>query len=164
MSKFKDIRKINHQYLLVACVLVLVVLCFLSVEQPLRFEKEQHRRELAVKRSLVMIRNAEERYLSRHGTYTGDFPALIRGGYLADSLQYIPYGNGRKFQLAASVSIGKSGRQIPLMECSAGYHDYLDGLDDNSIANLIEEANESGNFPGLKIGDISEPNGNAGNW
>jgi hypothetical protein len=50
------------------------------------------------------------------------------------------------------------------MECSASFRDYLDGLDENSINNLIEKANNSGNFPGLKIGDLTTDNNNAGNW
>ena len=41
---------------------------------------------------------------------------------------------------------------------------HLSGLDENSIANLIEEANNAGRYPGLKIGDITTPNDNAGNW
>lgn len=50
------------------------------------------------------------------------------------------------------------------MECRAKYVDFLDGLDRNSVANVIEDANSSGGFPGLKIGDINTPNNNAGNW
>ena len=50
------------------------------------------------------------------------------------------------------------------MECYAGYDDYLSGLDAGSIANLTEEANNAGRYPGLKIGDITTPNDNAGNW
>jgi hypothetical protein len=44
----------------------------------------------------------------------------------------------------------KSGRQIPLMECSANMGDYLKGMDDNQVQNLINEANESGAFAGLE--------------
>ena len=58
----------------------------------------------------------------------------------------------------------KSGKQIPLMECSAAYEDYLDGLDEEAIMNVTEEANYAGRFPGLKIGDITKDNDNAGNW
>lgn len=50
------------------------------------------------------------------------------------------------------------------MECSAAYDDYLKGLDKNSIDNLTQAANESGRFPGLKFGDTTQPNDNAGNW
>lgn len=158
--------KVNfkNNYLLVLCVVVLVILCGVSIHAPMRFEKEQARREVAVKQRLMKIRTAEEHYRLRHGAYTGDFKTLIASGLLADSLQYVPYSDGRRFNLTATTIIGKSGRQTPLMECSADYDVYLKGLDKNSIANLVEAANEAGRYPGLKVGDISEPNGNRGNW
>ncbi len=60
--------------------------------------------------------------------------------------------------------MGKSGRQVPVMQCGATYDQYLKGLDGNAVANLTEKANMSGRFPGLMIGDITQPNENAGNW
>ena len=75
-----------------------------------------------------------------------------------------PFAGGKKFDIAVNTQTGKSGRQIPLMECGAEYADYLEGLDGNSISNLIEEAETAGRYPGLKIGDLTTPNDNAGNW
>lgn len=60
--------------------------------------------------------------------------------------------------------MGKSGRQVPVMQCGATYDQYLKGLDGNAVANLTEKANMGGRFPGLMIGDITQPNENAGNW
>ncbi|MGI6233128.1 MAG: hypothetical protein ACOYJF_09815 [Prevotella sp.] len=154
----------NHNFLLAICVLVLVVLCWLSVEQPLRFEREQQRREQVVKHRLLQIRSAEEHYKAKHGTYSGQFASLVKSGLIADSLQYVPFSDGERFQLTASFVIGKTGRQIPVMECGATFQQYLKGLDRNSVANLIERANASGHFPGLKFGDVAEANGNATNW
>lgn len=154
----------NTNALLGCCVAVLCVLCVLSVASPMRFDHEQERRETAVKSRLVKIRLAEEHYRAVHGSYAETFDQLVKGGFLADSLRYIPYSDHKPFQLAASVVIGKSGKHIPLMECSASYDQYLDGLDKNSVSNLIEQANNAGRYPGLKVGDIAEPNGNAGNW
>ncbi|MBM6993129.1 MAG: hypothetical protein I3J02_07690 [Prevotella sp.] len=154
----------KNNVLLLAGVLILAVLCYLSVSGPIRFQRQRTEREVAVKQRLMKIRAAEEHYRSKTGVYTGDFGKLTAGGWLPDSLQFIPYSDGRRFSLTATTVIGKSGQQIPLMECGAGYADYLKGLDENSIANLIEEANLSGRYGGLKIGDITEPNNNAGNW
>ena len=50
------------------------------------------------------------------------------------------------------------------MECGATYNTYLQGLDENSIREITEEANERGEYPGMKFGDITTPNDNAGNW
>lgn len=154
----------KNTYGLLACVIALTVLCLLSVSSPMRFEHQQQQREKAVKERLVKIRTAEEKYRIRHGVYTADFSTLVKSGLIADSLQYIPYSDGKRFTIDVTTTIAKSGRQIPLMECSAAYDDYLKGLDKNSVDNLTQAANESGRFPGLKFGDTTQPNDNAGNW
>ena len=157
-------RKININYVLGACAAVLFVLCLLSIYQPLHFEAELAKREKEVKERLYQIRQAEEKYKSRHGVYTGDFGTLVKGKYLADSIQYIPFSEGKRFSLAASMKVAKSGKQIPLMECAATYEDYLQGLNENDIEQVTEKANTMGNFPGLKIGDLTTDNNNEGNW
>lgn len=156
--------KVNHNYILGLLAVALCTVCVLSVYTPMSFDSRQEQRERAVKQRLLQIRNAEEMFRSRHGVYAGDFRTLVDSGFLADSLQYIPFTKGKKFDLATTTVIGKSGRNVPLMECGAKYNDYLDGLDNNSIANLIEAADNAGRYPGLRIGDISAPNDNAGNW
>lgn len=157
-------RKININYILGACALVLFLLCLMSIFQPLHFQSEMTKRETVVKQSLFKIREAEERYKSQHGVYTGDFSILVKGKYLADSLQYIPFSDKKRFSLSATTIVGKSGKQIPLMECGAQYEDYLGGLNENAIQELKENASNAGNYPGLKIGDITTDNNNAGNW
>ena len=129
-------RKININYILGACVIVLLVLCTLSISQPLRFQSAKQEREKAVKE----IRTAEERYKARHGGYSGDFQTLIKGKYLQESLLYIPYSDGKKFTLSATTIVSKSGKQIPLMECGASYEDFLNGLDENAVQELIDNA------------------------
>lgn len=143
---------------------VLIILCLLSVGQPIRFQHEQSKREQAVKERLAKIRQAEERYRSKNGTYTGDFATLVKGRYIDSALQYIPYGDGKKFSLAASTIVSKSGRQIPVMECGATYSDFLGDLDEQAVQEVIDQANYAGLYPGLKIGDITTDNNNAGNW
>ncbi len=157
-------KRINNNYILGACVIVMMLLCVLSVSQPIRFKQEMASREAEVKEKLMLIRQAEERYKAKHGVYTGDFATLVKGKYLKADDQYIPYADGKKFSLAATTIVGKSGKQIPLMECGATYEDYLDGLDDNTIREVTEQANYAGNYPGLKIGDLTTDNNNAGNW
>ena len=165
MTKLSGAKLLKNQNIILGfCVLVLVVLCWLSVERPMRFEREQAEREKAVKARLLHIRTAEERYRARKGVYTGDWATLIRAKLLADSLQYVPFSGKERFHLEASFVMGKSGRQIPVMQCGATYDQYLKGLDENAVANLTEKANMGGRFPGLMIGDITQPNENAGNW
>jgi len=156
--------RVKKNHILAVLAFALAAACALSIYTPVRFGKELAKREQAVKERLVKIRFAEEKYRKAHGAYTDDFNTLVKDGYLADSLQYIPFTDGKKFQITVSTQISKSGKHIPLMECYAGYDDYLSGLDAGSIANLTEEANNAGRYPGLKIGDITIPNDNAGNW
>lgn len=157
-------RRININHILLVCVAVLTVLCVLSVWQPIHFDEQKSLREKDVKACLLKIRNAEESYQKRHGTYTKDFGVLVKGKYLADSLQYIPYSNGKRFKLVTTILTSKSGKKIPLMECSATYADFLVGLNEEAIQEITDQATSTGRFPGLKIGDLTTDNDNAGNW
>ncbi len=157
-------KRINNNYILGACVIVMMTLCILSISQPIRFQKQKESREAEVKEKLMLIRSAEEKYKALHGVYTGDFATLVRGKYLKPEDTIIPYSDHKKFSLSATTIVGKSGKQIPLMECGAEYEDYLDGLDENSIDEITGQANYAGEYPGLKIGDITADNNNAGNW
>lgn len=156
--------KINHNYILAFLALALAVACVMSIYIPMRFERQRTEREQVVKERLIRIRYAQEIYRKSNGVYSSDLALLVRSGLLADSMQYIPYSKNKRFDLSTTMHTGKSGRHIPLMECGAKYNDYLSGLDENAIAGLIEKANNSGMYPGLKIGDINTPNDNAGNW
>ena len=157
-------RKISNNFILGACAIVLLLICLLSIYQPIHFQSEQAEREKAVKEALLVIRNAEENYKHTHGVYTGDLGTLVKEKFLKKEHQYIPFSNGKKFTLTATTIVGKSGKQIPLMECGATYDEYLDGLNEDAIREITENANNSGDFPGLKIGDITTDNNNAGNW
>lgn len=156
--------KINNNHILALLAAALAVACFMSLYVPIRFGRQQEARERTVKERLIKIRSAQERYRKTHGTYAADLLLLVRSGLLADSLQYIPYSDGKKFTLETTVQTARSGRAVPLMECGAGYNDYLSGLDKNAIDELTERANNAGRYPGMKIGDIKTPNNNAGNW
>ena len=81
-----------------------------------------------------------------------------------DSLQYIPYGEGAVFELEKTIYVGRSGVVQNVMECRAPYSAYLTGLSEREIYNLTDAAEKQSRYPGLKIGDLTTPNNNAGNW
>ena len=81
-----------------------------------------------------------------------------------DSLQYIPYGEGAVFELEKTIYVGRSGVVQNVMECRAPYAAYLQGLSEREIYNLTDAAEKQSRYPGLKIGDLTTPNNNAGNW
>lgn len=83
--------KISNNHILALIAAVLAVTCVMSVCSPIRFERQQAGREQAVKERLIKIRYAEEKYRKANGVYSGSFDILVKEGYLADSLQYIPY-------------------------------------------------------------------------
>ena len=57
-----------------------------------------------------------------------------------------------------------SGVQVPLFEASMPYKALLTGLDNQLRINLDDDRIKSDRYPGLKVGSVSAPNNNAGNW
>ena len=55
---------------------------------------------------------------------------------------------------------------VPLFETRVPNDVFLKGLDKQEIINLNDEQKNKlvNNYPGLKVGDINNPNNDAGNW
>jgi len=88
---------------------------------------------------------------------------LKRPGFIIDSIAYIPYSGGQKFEMKAIV--GKvSGVEVPLFEASAPYDLLLKGLNRQLVVNLKSDRETGTRYPGLRVGSIETPNNNAGNW
>ncbi len=88
---------------------------------------------------------------------------LKKDDFIIDSLAYIPFSGGKKMQMRAIIT-KVSGVEVPLFEASAPFDDLLLGLDRQLIVNLNADRNDTGRYPGLKVGSIDAPNNNAGNW
>ena len=110
--------------------------------------------------------------------------------YPVDSLRYIPFGNGEEFTLLADSVPTKSGGQQFLFEARADFDQYLKGINDQEYNNYIlsikknvtqvrrepvldekgepkyDENNEEvvTLIPCRRVGNVKEPNNNAGNW
>lgn len=89
---------------------------------------------------------------------------LFGKDFVADSLAYVPYGKGAKFELATRVDSTRSGTPLYLFEARTPYEVYLQGMDKQELLNLIDKGERMGRYCGLKVGDVEEPNNNAGNW
>ena len=85
-------------------------------------------------------------------------------GFDADSLRYVPFGNGAQFEMATKNSTTKSGAPIYLLEVKTPYDVYLNGLDQQEIANMKDLQIKLNKYPGLMVGSLETPNNNAGNW
>ena len=85
-------------------------------------------------------------------------------GFIPDSVKYIPYSDGKQFEMNTAFITTSKGMQVHVMECRAYYDDYLNGLSKEYIADIKNEAQANGTFPGLKFGDLTMPSDNRGNW
>ncbi len=133
------------------CILALAVICYLSVSQPIRFEAEQKVREKAVTERIAKIIIAEQKYAAAKGAAASTLKQLTSEGFLADSLQTIPYSDGKSFALEVDVKIGRSGRKKQTVRVGATYDDYLNGLDKASVKNLNDKAAAAGRYPGVQV-------------
>ena len=89
---------------------------------------------------------------------------LYPQGYQIDSLAFVPFGNGAKFEVATSVDTTKAGSPQYLFEARTPYEVYLTGVNDQELKNLISDMKKMGRYCGLKVGDVEMPTNNAGNW
>lgn len=160
----RTMKKHINNYILAAFAAILVFVCIRSIYAPVLFDGERESREREVRMRLAAIRRAQEANLRLTGTYSGSLDELTARGLLAAPQKFIPHSGGEEFHLRTATLTTASGREVPVMECSATFDEYLRGLDEASIAELTEEAGNAGRFPGLKIGDIEKDNENAGNW
>ncbi len=87
---------------------------------------------------------------------------LKNAPYVLDSLPYIPFSGGEKFELSAG-RIDRGGVMVNVFEAKAHLNTYLKGLDQQLLRNLVASEEQIGRFPGLKLGSMTEPSTD-GNW
>ena len=75
----------------------------------------------------------------------------------------IPFSGGQPVDMACTVKT-VSGVPVPLFEAEMPYKALLAGLDNQLRINLDDERVKTDRYPGLKVGSITAPNNNAGNW
>ncbi len=86
--------------------------------------------------------------------------------FTPDSLIYVPYGNGAKFEMATDTLTTSSGFTINVFEAKTPFHSYLNDLNKNELNLLIENVKSlpGDKYPGMQVGSITTANNNAGNW
>ena len=89
---------------------------------------------------------------------------IFEKGFNPDSLCYVPYGNGAKFEMAVRKDTMKSGAPLNLFQSQVAYDVYMKGINNQELANLKDMQSKLGKYCGLRVGDIEQPNNNAGNW
>ena len=101
---------------------------------------------------------------SRDTTWVAVMDTIFPKGFNADSLRYVPFGNGVQFQMDTLTQVARSGAPICLLEVKTPYEVYLGDLDKQEIINLKDQQQQLNKYCGLKIGDLETANNNAGNW
>ncbi len=85
-----------------------------------------------------------------------------RADFCIDSLAFIPFCGDSIIMESAVKKV--SGVNVPLFEASMPYKLLLKGMDNQLRINLDAEREDTGRYPGLKVGSVTAPNNNAGNW
>ncbi len=89
-----------------------------------------------------------------------------RRNFVADSLRFVPYGNGAQFEIATDTLTTASGFTINVFEAKTPYITYLGDLNKNELNLLIENVRSlpGDRYVGMRVGSIKTANNNAGNW
>lgn len=85
-------------------------------------------------------------------------------GFNADSMRYVPFGNGAQFEMVTRDDTTKIGAPLRLFQAQTPYTVYLSELNKQELLNVIDIQSKLGKYCGLRVGDIENPNNNAGNW
>ena len=88
---------------------------------------------------------------------------IFAKGFNPDSLPYVPYGNGAKFELAIRKDTTKAGAPLNLFQAQVAYDVYLGDLNHQELVNLKDVQTKLCKYCCLKVGDIEQPNNSAGN-
>ena len=90
--------------------------------------------------------------------------SLFKEDYPIDSLPFVPFSGGVKFEMGAGIVVTGSGVKVNVFEVKTPYNVFLQGLDKQEVINLNDKAIKYEKFPGLKVGSLEAANNNAGNW
>ncbi len=88
---------------------------------------------------------------------------LFAEDFNADLLWKVPYTNDAKFEME-TANLNVSKLDVNVFEAKVHNDVLLHDMDRQEVINLNERMKNQDNFPGVKVGDIIEPNNNAGNW
>ena len=136
----------------------------------------QLERGLTEDKALEMIKKAEKtgrwgevdkeglRNFRRDTSWIALLDTIYPKTFVADSIAFVPFGNGEKFELLTSCDTTKSGSAQHLFEARTPYETYLKNINDQELRNLIYQMKKMDRYCGLKVGDVENPNNNAGNW
>lgn len=82
-----------------------------------------------------------------------------------DDLKFVPFSDGKEFELGATEIKTESSVVVPVFEAKVPFYVFLTNLNaDQEIINLVDRYTTMDKYPGLKVGSLTTPNNDAGNW
>jgi len=105
----------------------------------------------------------QEGVISRETTMVPVMDSLFGVGYPLDSLQFVPFTEGSRFQMDASQIVTSSNLTVQVVEASVLYDTLLFDLDPQLVVNKDDEKMKIAGFPGVKFGSLTEGT-LSGNW
>ncbi|MBI9053497.1 MAG: hypothetical protein JEY96_06735 [Bacteroidales bacterium] len=88
---------------------------------------------------------------------------LFAAGFNADLLWKVPFTQMDSFEMA-TADLNVSKLNVNVFEAKVHNDILLFDLDRQLVVNLNDKMKNMNNYPGVKVGDVVEPNNNAGNW
>jgi hypothetical protein len=110
--------------------------------------------------------------LERDSIFTSAREVLFpnRPNFSPDSLVYVPFGQGARFELAVD-SIPTAAGPLQVFQARTGFETYLSDLDNRLLQQKIQaQLDRPGDdyaprrFPGMQVGSLKHVVNNAGNW
>ncbi|MDN4754141.1 hypothetical protein QYZ87_06310 [Porphyromonadaceae bacterium W3.11] len=117
----------------------------------------------AEKEGLSIVKDGVRRSFTRDTVLVDAMSAVFPNGRDLSRFGYVP-GTDIMFDMDTASVQTQSGFNIKIFQASVLFKDYLNDLNQNELANLIDKKEQLGHFPGLKVGSLTEINNNAGNW
>ncbi len=133
-------------------------------------------------KAMSIIRTGDEKAIRAAGLWdeSKNAPQLMRDSIFApaaevlfpnrrinpDSLAFVPFGGGVKFEMAVDSLTTASGYPIQVFEAKTPYSAYLNDLDRKLVGQKIQEVLDrpGDRYPGMMVGSLQVANNNAGNW
>ena len=111
-----EIKRKYINILLGIIVVALIVAIVASVMSPVSLNKEARKREKQVIERMQIIRSAQARYRLLHDEmFCSSLDSLAMAGFIPDSVKYIPYSNGKQFEIQTSFITTSNGEQVHVM-------------------------------------------------
>ncbi|MCD7974162.1 MAG: hypothetical protein LUG18_16110 [Candidatus Azobacteroides sp.] len=143
-------------FLLIAAIL-LTILCANNIFRTVNFDKQRADRERIVSQRLECLRQAQVLFFEKNGYYTNELDTLIdiinNNIRLCedDSVKYIPFTNGKTFELETGIKMGNTGDEEMACEIKALFIDYLSGTNKDELRKMQLNALQTGQYPGIKV-------------